>query len=78
MAIAFKPFANQITETTHSFNARVETIQTKLNTAIAGQAAELRRVSAVLEESILGGIRGQLFGFLLLVYGAIVGLLTNP
>ena len=55
------------------FAAIRQLIETGLSTSIASSQSALNQVSANLEAATVGGFKWQIFGVLLVIYGALVG-----
>lgn len=54
-------------------NEQVEKARTEMNTSLSGHGAELKRLSTLIENSVVGGFKSQAFGVLLVIYGAVLG-----
>jgi DNA anti-recombination protein RmuC len=53
-------------------NEALQNTRTELQASLSQHGTELRRLATVLSESVVGGFKSQLFGGLLVMYGAVL------
>lgn len=57
-------------------NEQVEKVRIEMNTSLSSHGAELKKLSTLIENSVVGGFKSQAFGVLLVIYGAVLGALN--
>lgn len=55
-------------------NERLENFRKQMHSSISGVEGRLNKLSSQVEEVTLGGISSQFFGFILLLYAAVLGI----
>jgi len=60
-------------EKSRILNEQVAEVRIEMNTSLSGHGAELKRLSTLIEDSVVGGFKSQAFGVLLVIYGAALG-----
>jgi hypothetical protein len=57
------------------FNEKISNIQANLDSSISQNNREIQNVKKLLDDSVVGSIKLQIFGVLLVIYGAFLGLI---
>ncbi len=57
---------------------RISSVQSALESSISQNSKAIQDVRKLLDDSLVGGIKAQLFGVLLVLYGAVLRLISGP